>query len=131
LHCGRRQIVELRKSCDLVVCVRARACVFFLNTISRLFCLSICVRNSRPFTQQIWFHKNLVVFCGDFSYPAQVVRSAMKVMEEFYAAEQKSVAEVFAVWKAVEFGKNIKVQNIILEGNVLKIVHAFRNGEQS
>jgi hypothetical protein len=40
------------------------------------------------------------------------------------------VADAIFAWKAVEFGKDLGIQNIILEGNALDIVHALLKEEQ-
>lgn len=42
-----------------------------------------------------------------------------------------TVADAFFAWKAVEFGRDLGIQNTILEGNALDIVHALRKEEQS
>lgn len=34
-------------------------------------------------------------------------------------------AKAYAIWRAVKFSKNVGIQNIILEGNVLEMVHAL------
>jgi hypothetical protein len=40
-------------------------------------------------------------------------------------------AEVFEAWKAVDFEIDLGIQNLIIEVNVLKILKALQNDEQS
>lgn len=39
--------------------------------------------------RKIWLCKNTIVFGGDLTHPAQLVRSSKEVVMEFYEAEQK------------------------------------------
>lgn len=41
------------------------------------------------------------------------------------------MAKAFAVWKAVKFGTELGIQNIVIKGNTLKIVYALRKKSQS
>lgn len=42
-----------------------------------------------------------------------------------------TVAEAFAALKAVAFGRDLGLHNVILEGDVLEIVHALRREDST
>jgi hypothetical protein len=42
-----------------------------------------------------------------------------------------TMIEAYVDWKAVIFGRDLGLQNVIMKGNALKIVHIFQTEDQS
>lgn len=41
-----------------------------------------------------------------------------------------TMAETYAAWNAVFFGRDLGIRNVIMEGDALKIIHAFQTKDQ-
>jgi hypothetical protein len=50
---------------------------------------------------------------------------ASMCMSILYIIDPATMAEIYAAWNAVFFGRDLGIRNVIMEGDALKIVHSF------